>query len=144
MAPAAAGPIHGHDPTRAAGQGAAREAAEVLAWRADVVHPGLPRVAGQGLLEPAIVTTATEGYRDESDILGDFIDECCVVAQHEQASAGKLYEAYGTWCKMNGHDPDNSTVFGRKLTERGFLARKTSSGSKVRDGIGLTNATTGF
>jgi putative DNA primase/helicase len=91
----------------------------------------------KGLQEPASVTAATEGYRDESDIMGDFIAECCVVANHEQAAGGRLYEAYSRWCDTNGHEPDNATVFGRKLTERGFHPRKTMNG-KVRDGIGLT------
>jgi len=96
----------------------------------------------KGLQEPASVTSATEGYRDESDILGDFISECCVVDEYEQASGGRIYEAYTAWCKANGHEPDNATVLGRKLTERGFPAR-TAQGTKIRDGIELT-AISGF
>jgi putative DNA primase/helicase len=91
----------------------------------------------KGLQEPQIVLGATEGYRADQDILADFFDECCLIEPHATVSAGRLYQAYTAWCKANGHDPDNSTVFGRKLGERGFESRKVSGGSKVRDGISL-------
>jgi putative DNA primase/helicase len=90
----------------------------------------------KGLNEPGIVLTATDNYRAESDTLGDFIEECCIVGPDQKVSGGRLYECYTAWCKANGHEPDNATVFGRKLSERGIEARK-AHGTKVRDGIGL-------
>jgi putative DNA primase/helicase len=89
-----------------------------------------------GLVEPDAVNLATDEYRGESDVLGDFIDECCLVEDSQRVAGGRLYEAYAAWCKVNGHEPFNNTVFGRQLTERGYPARK-ASGTKVRDGIGL-------
>jgi putative DNA primase/helicase len=90
----------------------------------------------RGLAEPPIVLGATDGYREEQDVLADFLADCCIVDPHERVSAGRLYAAYAEWCRGNGHDADNSTVFGRKLGERGYPVEKIG-GQKIRRGIGL-------
>ncbi len=110
-----------------------KQLAGVLTWCLDGCREWLKH----GLAEPPIILGATDGYRDEQDVLADFFDECCLIEPGVRVSAGRLYAAYMEWCKANGHDPDNSTVFGRKLTERGYPARKVPGGTKVRDGIGL-------
>ncbi len=97
----------------------------------------------RGLAEPAIVLSATDVYRDEQDILADFFADCCIIEPEGKVSAGMLYTAYVDWCKKNGHDIDNSTVFGRKLTERGYPSRKVS-GTKVRYGIQLLHVPNDF
>jgi putative DNA primase/helicase len=98
----------------------------------------------RGMQEPADVLAATVGYRDEQDVLGDFFEGHCIIEPTATVSAGRLYVAYTDWCKASGHDPDNSTVFGRKLTERGFTSRKVPGGSKVREGIALLQAPNEF
>jgi putative DNA primase/helicase len=98
----------------------------------------------RGLAEPASVLTATDAYREGQDILADFFEACCIIEPDAKVSAGPLYQAYVDWCKANGHDADNSTVFGRKLTERGYPSKKNSAGSKVRYGIGLLHAPNDF
>jgi putative DNA primase/helicase len=92
----------------------------------------------EGLGEPTAVMAATESYRAESDPLGDFLSECCVVAPHAKVRGGDLYAAYKTWCERTAADPDNNTVFGRKMNERGFHVEHTRGG-KVRTGLGLTS-----
>lgn len=89
-----------------------------------------------GLMEPASVLAATQDYRESCDTLKDFFDECCLIEQQLKVSPGRLYAAYEAWCKANGHAPDNNTVFGRKLTERGFLPDKIG-GTRYRLGITL-------
>jgi putative DNA primase/helicase len=111
-----------------------REMTGILAW----CIRGCLEWQTEGLGEPASIMAATESYRDEQDVLGAFFDERCELGDHASERAGDLYAAYSTWCQANGHDGDNATVFGRKLTERGFAVRK-SHGTKVRDGIRLRN-----
>jgi len=89
-----------------------------------------------GLQEPALVLGATSSYREDQDVLADFFDECCLLDREASVSAGRLYAAYQEWCKANGHDADNSTVFGRKLSERGYPSQK-SHGTKRRMGLAL-------
>ena len=73
-----------------------------------------------GLRPPAAVINATNAYREESDPLGTFIEDCCILGENVRAQAGPLYDAYREWAKQNGQDTMNSTRFGRSMTERGF------------------------
>ena len=116
-----------------------KELSGVLTWCMD----GCREWQAKGLCEPEIVLGATGDYREEQDLLADFFDECCLIEHDLMVSGGRLYAAYMEWSKANGHDPDNSTVFGRKLTERGFPVRRTKCG-KVRDGITLLTAPNEF
>jgi putative DNA primase/helicase len=97
----------------------------------------------KGMQEPADVLAATSQYRDEQDVLGDFFESHCIIEPTATVSAGRLYVAYTEWCKASGIDADNSTVFGRKLTERGYGLRRTNAG-KQRQGITLLAAPEGF
>lgn len=109
-----------------------RELHGVLTW----CLQGCMEWQAKGLAEPPIVLGATDGYREEQDVLAEFFEECCIIEPSLFVTAGRLYATYVEWCKATGHDCDNSTVFGRKLTERGYPARKVS-GIKRREGIGL-------
>ena len=92
-----------------------------LAWQA----------ANQKLVEPALVVDATKEYRDEQDILGNFIAECCDVAPYEhkdkmRVSAQALYFSYKQWAESSGEVVASQTVFGTRLRERGFDKRQSN------------------
>jgi putative DNA primase/helicase len=91
----------------------------------------------RGLADPPEVTAATDQYRQEQDVLGAFLDECCVVAANAQAPAGELYAAYRQWCEANGEDSVNQRNFGTRLTERGIGRTRRGDGRIVRTGVGL-------
>ncbi|TWT76203.1 hypothetical protein CA13_66940 [Planctomycetes bacterium CA13] len=68
----------------------------------------------EGLQEPQTVVDATKEYRTESDPLGEFLAEYCVVEANAIAPAAELYRLYseehkGRWSK---------TAFGRAMAER--------------------------
>jgi putative DNA primase/helicase len=54
-----------------------------------------------GLAAPGIITSATEEYRSEMDVLGAFIKECCVQSPGVSVRARELFEAYQDWCEEN-------------------------------------------
>lgn len=92
----------------------------------------------QGLQPPAKVEAATQAYRDEMDVFGPFLAECCVIHKHAEVGATILYEAYKTWCLDNGMTPFSQTKFGRYLTIKGFRDDGNITGrGKKRIGIGL-------
>ena len=105
--------------------------------------PGILRWAVQGCLEwqkdglgePEEVRAATAAYREEMDVIGAFIDECCVVNSNCKAKSGELYKAYGTWCDEAKEFRHSQRRFGEVLTGRGF-ERFTSNGTWYR-GIGI-------
>ena len=89
-----------------------------------------------GLGTAAAIEAATSGYRTESDILGQWLDDRCVLLETARTSSQALRDDYVQWCSINGPEPVNSTVFGRALSDRGFQVAKIG-GRKVRFGIGL-------
>lgn len=102
-----------------------RDKEGIFAWAVAGVAAWL---AVGGLKAPEAVTLATEEYRTESDILGQFIDEMCERGPGFSESATVLHGAYRKWWDDNGHRAFmNPTKFGRSLEERGF-ARVEGSG----------------
>ena len=81
-----------------------------------------------GLQEPPVITNATKSYRKEEDILGDFLDDCCVVEQGAMATKVELRESYTNWCNKASVDPISTRKFRDCLMERGV--------SEVRYGTG--------
>ncbi len=72
-----------------------------------------------GLAEPKCVQAATKEYRDEMDIMAQFIAECCELDKKMMTTTGGLYQQYETWCEANGWRYRlNANWFGRKLKER--------------------------
>lgn len=108
------------------------ESPGILAWAVR----GFEEWRTGGLQEPAAVLDATAEYREEMDLMADFLGESCLVADQARVPAGLLYEAYGNWCKRSGVHAVSSNKFGRLMTERGFpIDKKTSR--HMRMGIGL-------
>jgi phage/plasmid-associated DNA primase len=97
-----------------------------------------------GLGVPKAVEDATEEYRQEQDVLADFLAEHCIIDPQAYAVAGILYKTYTTWCEADGAKPISSTAFGRRLAEREFRAEKPRIGGKqtrVWRGLGLVTLT---
>ena len=55
----------------------------------------------EGLREPEAVKELTGEYREESDPLRDFVQECCTLSPTAQASNTEMWQAYQEWCKAN-------------------------------------------
>lgn len=108
----------------------------ILAWCVE----GATKWLEVGLHAPARILDATKEYRAESDTIGTFIHDRCVVGEAYSTSGGELYRAYHTWAKDNGEYIVSSQMFGRRLTERGFISSHTMYG-KQRRGLKLVTQT---
>ena len=91
-----------------------REAPGILAW----LVRGCLEWQKEGLNPPQTVLTATEDYRTDEDLIGNFLSERCTFEKNAEVPAGKLYEAYQKWCAEMGHRPMSGTKFGLDLKER--------------------------
>ncbi len=110
----------------------------ILAWAV----AGCKAWQRHGLDDPQEVLSATQSYREEMDILGGFIDECCVVDRTAQATTKSLYAEYLKWCEENAERPITKNTFGTRLKERGFeQIRIGKSGSRGWLGVGLQATT---
>jgi len=110
------------------------ESAGVFNW----ILGGCFRYQQEGLGDPEEVKEATARYREENDLLADFLAERCVVEPDGAEESGELYRAYHSWAEDAGEKPDTQTAFGLWLSERGFEARPGGKNRrKVRQGIRL-------
>jgi putative DNA primase/helicase len=88
----------------------------ILAWAIE----GCLLWQREGLSEPEAVTKATAEYREDMDVLGDFIAERCEVGENYQATTTELYNNYETWCLKNGEKPKSAKWLSGQLKDRGF------------------------
>jgi putative DNA primase/helicase len=71
----------------------------ILAW----IVAGARAYAAHGLgSAPPEVDASTEEYRESSDRLKDFIEDCCHLNPYAWVSSERLSQAYSTWCEKNG------------------------------------------
>lgn len=110
------------------------EAAGIFAW---AVRGCLEWQAG-GLQPPDEILQATGSYREEMDVLGAFLVDCCDTSDPEaEASSADLYRAYKAWCDDAGEKAVTQTSFGNRLRERGFKSVLLRTGRKGRRGLRL-------
>jgi len=94
----------------------------------------------EGLGHPAAVMNATAAYRVEMDVLGDFLDEQCVIETRQSAVFGDLFAAYERWSRERSERPATKSEFSTQLDQRGFRSRRGAKGARYRDGIALKGA----
>jgi putative DNA primase/helicase len=90
-----------------------------------------------GLPAAAAVTDATATYRAESDLVGRFLDDCCLVDAGVKAKAGDLYTRYGYWAQSNGEHTLTAKQLGQRLAERGLTPKRGSGGTRWWHGIAI-------
>jgi putative DNA primase/helicase len=110
----------------------ADEASGILNWALE----GFREWVSEGLRPPAEVIDATSGYRQENDLIGQFIDARCVKHSSEKCPIKTLYHEYINWSEQNGHTPMPINSFGKDLTRKGYGIKKGSQGNS-RAGINL-------
>jgi putative DNA primase/helicase len=89
-----------------------------------------------GLSRPPAVTTALADYRADMDLLGDFLEETCVLQPYATTSTA-LFAAYLAWCHTNSETPLSRKAFTTRLVERDCRPEKGTHGVRLWRGIGL-------
>jgi putative DNA primase/helicase len=96
----------------------------------------------EGLQYPEKVSLATKNYRADSDQLGKFISEACVVGINgSKVKASVVFDAFKEWCEARNERPGTLTSFGNRMTERGFAKDRLSAGVHYLDIELSTDAT---
>ncbi len=90
-----------------------------------------------GLGAPEEVLQATDSYRQEMDVLSDFIDECCIVQGLARAPVGDLYKTYCEWAGRNGEDALTRRSLTTQLGGRGFSSIQGTGGYYYLRGLGV-------
>jgi len=76
--------------------------------------------SASGLRLPDSLSTATNIYRSEEDLVQQFIDEKCDVDVAAKISKEVLYDRYRRWCAGSGVYAVSTNRFSRKLTGKDF------------------------
>ncbi|PFW41338.1 DNA primase [Bacillus thuringiensis] len=97
-----------------------------------------------GLKDPAIVMKATGDYKEEMDILGPFMFECCFKREDFQIEAKDLYEVYANWCFRNGEHQLKNRAFYRILESQGFKRERGNRNKYFIKGVTLTDRKDSF
>jgi putative DNA primase/helicase len=87
-----------------------------------------------GLRPPTQVVQATQLYRRDMDILGQFIEEQCESGPDQFCVATELYAAYLDWCRLNSENAQSQRLFSQNLRERRYESY-TLEGSRFWRGI---------
>jgi putative DNA primase/helicase len=112
----------------------ALEADGILTWM-------MPGTGSGGIADwpPEQVTTATQGFRCESDTVGLFLSERCRLdaGPHARVASADLFAAWVAWCLRENVKAGTQTAFGRDMTSRGFNKAKDGHCRMCWHGIDL-------
>lgn len=104
----------------------------ILQWAIE----GLRQWWQRGLDTPDMVKQATRKYREDSDLVGRWIADRCVVVSNVFLSSAAGWKNYESWCKEMGEEPKSQNMWSRRMTEKGFQSNPNTS-KRGWFGVGL-------
>ena len=99
-----------------------KEASGILNWLLE----GAARWKREGLQAPAIILNATDEYRGEMDVIGNFLKERTVQGKEYTIRIRELYKAYSDWCDDNKEHAVSERFFTMRLKEMNYEQCRTS------------------
>ena len=82
------------------------------------------------------ISNATDEYRGEMDVIGNFFTERCNVKKGLAIRIRELYQAYADWCDENNEHTVSERFFSLRLKEMGFEQSRTAE-ARFWSGVGL-------
>lgn len=105
----------------------------ILAW----IVAGAQMVLKGGLIEPSVVTIATDTYAEEEDSLARFLEDRVVREEGVRTPTADLVHDFKRWCQEE-HEPDMTLqMFGREVRQRFGIKQEKSNGYRYYVGIRL-------
>ena len=103
------------------------------------------RYQKEGISPPKSVREARDAYRSQSDLLAEWMDECCEVKSSAECFAKDLWISWEMFAKTRGllNYIKSSTALGRRLDSR-FPTKRGAGGARMRLGIALKGSETLF
>lgn len=100
------------------------ERSGILNW----LLQGTMRWFNEGLKAPSVITRATDEYRAEMDIIGNFIKERCVQIAGVEIKAREFFKCYQDWCNENNEHAVSERMLGLRLKDMGFGQKRSNDG----------------
>jgi putative DNA primase/helicase len=102
---------------------------------------GLADYLRQGLNPPKTVLASTEDYRNDMDVIGQWLDECCDQDPSASIPTSLAHADYSRWAQDEVGWTLSKLAFRRNLADRGFGAKKGSGGRRMVQGLRLKSFT---
>jgi putative DNA primase/helicase len=96
-----------------------------------------------GLLRPQRVIEATEDYFSDQDLLGQWLDACCIVEpgnSRRRETTAALHQSWAEFAKRAGEKPETQKAFAGNLEKR-VPDRYRNNKERGFSGISLRDAT---
>ena len=105
----------------------------VLRWAVE----GCMKWQREGLGIPTAVKQATAAYRNESDTVGQFVDQCCELdPRRVRYQRQSCTSAYAKWAEESGERGLRKNDFGSRMMERGFKDGADREGDETNAHLG--------
>jgi len=108
------------------------ESPGILNWLIE----GSKRWCTEGLKTPSVIIRATDEYRGEMDVIGNFIKERCLQGEGYSIKARELFKCYQDWCDDHNENAVSERFFGLRLKEIGLEQKRLTDG-RYWQGIGF-------
>jgi putative DNA primase/helicase len=106
------------------GEKLAQEQPGILRWLVEGCRDWLDN----GLIVPPEVEVATAGYRNDSDVVRRFLDECTAPLSGSRIKASDTFARFQHWLKTNGEESGlNQMGFGQRIEALGIRKVKNNS-----------------
>ena len=87
---------------------------------------GAQKYLKQGMYLSPLMQAERKKFRKDSDMLGEFLEECTTAQPGEKVEQTHLYSKWVAWCEGNGTQPGSKKTFTQRLAERGFPTGKSN------------------
>ncbi|MDR0794924.1 MAG: hypothetical protein LBE79_02545 [Tannerella sp.] len=108
------------------------EASGILNWLLE----GAKRWQKEGLKTPVEILSATDEYRGEMDVIGNFIKDCCVQKEGVKIKVRELHKCYQNWCADQNEHICSERFFALRLKEMGYTQGRTAE-ARYWNGLSL-------
>jgi P4 family phage/plasmid primase-like protien len=105
-----------------------------------VLLRGFAQFQKSGIQIPESMTRATQQYRDDQDLFGQWLEDNCALDEGSSTLKDELYRNYKWWSESCGVHPFARQQFSRRLTERELKTmpdKRTVKGIVLKARIGL-------
>lgn len=109
-----------------------KELAGILRWAVE----GAVAYYREGLTPPDAVVAEASAFRAEMDLIGSFVEECCVTDSQAETPFSQLYPVFERFAREVGITVPTQKVFASELGRRGFKLRKSGS-NRYRQGLAI-------
>ena len=90
---------------------------------------------GNTIFTPEAVESATADYREKSDKLKNFFNECMTENPFDAVKAKDAYTSYSKWCQANGYCAESKGNFFDELRGRQLLSKSATINGKTVENV---------